>query len=384
VHAVNRYGLLYYTSLALIMAGCLEPYAPPDADTVVDILVVDGFLDRVTASATVKLSRAVALASTEDPAPELNAKVTIEPSNGGVLTLRADTAGYYVATDLAIDPDEKYRLHIVTSRGVEYASDYESVYHTPDIDSVTWHADATGTSVYASTHDDTGKSKYYLWDYEETYEYRSTYPPGYVLRNKEFVQLHEDEYVDHCWATKPATNIFLHSTENLTVDRVTNLPLTFMPVRSIKLSIRYSILAKLKVISKEHYNFWRQLKNTTQNVGSLFDPMPSAVAGNVHSLRNAREPVLGYFGVGEVRSKRIFINHNELPDEIVKLVTPKPEGCEIDTVLLDIALGYPEGTYFIYAVGGNGPVRAGGYTTALPICMDCRVQGGVTKRPDFW
>lgn len=378
------YGLFYYTCMTMIMSGCLEPYAPPDGSTSVDILVVEGFLDLGRSSASVRLTRAVTLASTEKPSPEEHAKVTIEESDGPTVTLTADTvAGSYIANDLTINPDKPYRLHITTQQGSEYLSDYENVYRTPDIDSVTWHGTAAGTTVYASTHDATGNARYYLWDYVETYEYRSTYAPGYQTRNKEVVQLHEDEYVSRCWATKSATSILLHSTKDLSVDAMLDYPLVFMPVRSIELSIRYSILVKLRVVSEENYAFWQQLKNTTENIGGLFDPLPSQVVGNVHNIRDAKEPVLGYFGAGELKEKRIFIKHDELPDEL-RLVTFKPEGCEIDTLLLEMVEALPDNSYLIYPIGGNGPGTAGGYTTALPICMDCRVQGGVTKRPDFW
>ncbi|HEY5744542.1 MAG TPA: DUF4249 domain-containing protein [Chryseolinea sp.] len=384
MHAGKPYGLFYYTCMTMIVSGCLEPYAPPDASTAVDILVVEGFLDQGRSSASVRLTRAVALASTEKPTPEVNAKVTIEESDGPTITLTADTiAGSYIANDLTINPGKPYRLHITTRQGSEYLSDYENVYHTPDIDSVTWHGTAAGTTVYASTHDATGNARYYLWDYVETYEYRSAYAPGYQIQKGEIVQLHEDEYVNRCWATKSATSILLHSTKNLGVDAMLDYPLVFMPLRSIKLSIRYSILVKLKVVSEQHYAFWQQLKNTTENIGGLFDPMPSQVVGNVHNIRDAREPVLGYFGAGELREKRIFIKHDELPEELQR-VTPKPQGCEIDTVLLGLIKALPDNTFLIYPVGGNGPGTAGGYTTAMPICMDCRVQGGVTKRPDFW
>jgi hypothetical protein len=378
------YGLFYYTCMTLIMSGCLEPYAPPDASTAVDILVVEGFLDHGRSSASVRLTRAVALASTEKPSPEEHAKVIIEESDGATIVLAADTiAGSYIANDLTIHPDKRYRLHITTQQGSEYLSDYENVYRTPDIDSVTWHGTAAGTTVYASTHDATGNARYYLWDYVETYEYRSAYAPGYQIRNREIVQLREDEYVNRCWATKSATSIFLHSTKNLNVDAMLDYPLAFMPVRSIKLSIRYSIVVKLKVVSEKNYAFWQQLRSTTENIGGLFDPMPSQVVGNVHNIRDAKEPVLGYFGAGELKEKRIFIKHDELPEELQR-VTLKPEGCEVDTLLLEMVETLPDDTYLIYPVGGNGPGSAGGYTTAAPICMDCRVQGGETKRPDFW
>lgn len=384
MQAGKPYGLFYYTCMTMIMSGCLEPYAPPDASAAVDILVVDGFLDHGRSSASVRLTRAVALASTETPSPEEHAKVTIEESDGATIALTADTiAGSYIANDLTINPDKQYRLHITTQQGREYLSDFENVYRTPDIDSVTWRGTAAGTTVYASAHDATGNARYYVWDYAETYEYRSTYAPGYQVRNREVVQLHEEEYVNRCWATNTATSILIHSTKNLGVDAMLDYPLVFLPVRSIKISIRYSILVKLKVVSEKNYAFWQQLKNTTESIGGLFDPMPSQVVGNVHNIRDAKEPVLGYFGVGELKEKRIFIKHDELPEEL-QLVTLKPSGCEIDTLLLEFIEGLPDKSYLIYPVGANGPGTAGGYTTAEPICMDCRVQGGVTKRPDFW
>jgi hypothetical protein len=39
-----------------------------------------------------------------------------------------------------------------------------------------------------------------------------------------------------------------------------------------------------------------------------------AIAGNIHSLSNSSEPVIGYISASTIPEKRIFIDHSSLTD----------------------------------------------------------------------
>ena len=50
------------------------------------------------------------------------------------------------------------------------------------------------------------------------------------------------------------------------------------------------------IIDQSAFQFWEQISEYSQNSGSLFDPFPSTIIGNVIS-QNGVEQALGYFGV---------------------------------------------------------------------------------------
>jgi len=370
--------ILLYALAAFLFSSCLDPYAPPATTDNVDILVVDGFLSATSSSVAVRLSHAVALDDNSAPPAEQNANVRLEDSDGGSVTLSGDADGRYTALGLTIDASKKYRVHIQTLGGKEYFSDYVDVLKTPDIDSVTWRPSDKDVTLYANTHDDAGKSKYYLWSYVETFEYSAPYPAGYEMMGGVPTYLLNDKRVDICWKTNLSTTILVGSSERLSSDLIRDFPLVVIPAGNSKLSRRYSLLVSQRTISKEAYTFWTQLQKTTESLGGLFDPMPSEVVGNVHSATSANEIVLGFFSAGEEKQQRIFISNRDLPDNI--RIMPSPF-CPLDSLKMATVETLGDHTFLVYPYGVPTTL---GYVSSSSDCMDCRVKGGVTQKPAFW
>src|SRR5687767_9756468 len=110
--------------LSLILGGCLEPYEPPAIKASVNYLVVDGFIDSNTGTATVQLSRANVLTEPSVMRPEFNAQVRVEDTKNGVsYPLTAEDNGRYSTSGLLIDPLGTYTLHVRTANGRQYISD---------------------------------------------------------------------------------------------------------------------------------------------------------------------------------------------------------------------------------------------------------------------
>jgi hypothetical protein len=367
-----------YAVLMLAGTSCLEPYNPPEITDSVDILVVDGFINSSDNSATVRLTKATPLSdiSAEDPA--VDGFVQIEDENGFFQTLNAVENGYYKLSQLQLSDNTKYRLSIERSNGKRYYSDFITLTACPPIDSLTWAAStqSEGINVFVNTHDDTGQSKYFQWTFDETWEYTSRYGSFYKLVNG--VILPQDINVFRCWISKPSTQILIGSTTRLSTDIIRDFPLMFIPFRSQKVSVRYSILVQQRTLTKEAFDFWTQLKKSTESLGSLFDPLPSQVLGNMHSATDASEPVLGYFSGGQVTSKRLFIRFVELPPE---LRLPPLIPCSIDSLTFDAITRNPD-TYLIAPYGTPFPI--GFYRSLGRNCMDCRDEGGDIIKPAFW
>ncbi len=49
------------------------------------------------------------------------------------------------------------------------------------------------------------------------------------------------------------------------------------------------------------------------STGSIFEPPPMAIFGNISGCNDSEHPVFGYFGASAIATKGIFIPANEAP-----------------------------------------------------------------------
>ncbi len=363
--------------LLAVACGCLDPYAPPVADGELDILVVDGFIDQNAAH--VKLTKAIPLAAEDDVYPaESGAVVAIEAESGTRFFLSEITPGNYNRTNLDLPETDRYRLHITTGQD-EYFSEYIEMKPSPSLDSITWRPLDDGVAIYVNAHDETGNTRYYQWTYEETWEYRSKLHSSVRLTNDGQVFLRTaEEDIHTCWNSMQSSQILITSTDKFSEDRVQGFEIAFHPRGSRKISRRYSINVQQRALTREAYEYWQELKKNTENLGSLFDPMPSQLTGNLYSSANSEKPVLGFFSGGSIQEKRIFISFSDLPDYL--LYNP-PFFCPLDSIALADIPNYTSTTLLVSAYGSS---VIEGYLTSTTTCIDCRLEGGNKNKPAFW
>ena len=385
----KRYYIGIIATLIFLASACLEPYQPPAIDGDVDILVVDGFLNTTDGSATVKLSHAKPLSSPDATEPEMNATVRIQDEGGNSYSLLEQEPGTYTLPAFNVDPAAKYRVSIRTQANQDYASDYVSIIPAPAIDSITWEAKDNGVNIRVNTHDASGNTRYYRWDYVETWQYRAAVSSDFILKDKIPVYRTNDERIYTCWRTLPSTKITIASTIRLAEDIISQYPVTFIEKGSRKLMDRYSILLKQRGVSKNEYDFLDQLQKTTESIGGLFDAQPSQVVGNMHNLTNPSTPVLGYFSAGAVSEQRFFLEFNNLPDNLRTF--NKAVGCEVDSICTIPGI-LPNCSISLQDISDaeilGSPIYSGisivGFTRTSPRCADCRLEGGSLTKPDFW
>lgn len=357
--------------LLALLSSCLEPYQPPELNNDLNSLVVDGFIDIANQTATVRLSRTAKLSAKQSFAAEPGAQVSLEDfGHGTFIPLVENPSGVYVASGLPLSAAGQYRLHISTTQGRSYVSDDIGLKQSPPIDSVYWKAESDGVHVYIDTHDPASQSGYYFWDYQETWQNNAFMDPLYKVLVDTIVERTPSEKTYSCWTTQPSTGILISSTRKLSEDAVRGFQIMFIPRGSAKLFVEYSIEVRQQVLTESSYQFWEGLKKTTENIGGLFDPLPYRLIGNVHNTANPNEPVLGYVSGGATHKLRIFIDIDDLPDDM-QIQSSVIRGCGIDSVST-----LSDGMLLLT----NQPP----YYTGQPRCIDCRTEGGVTVKPPFW
>src|SRR5689334_19627942 len=171
---IKRYIAFTCVVTMIFFAECKEEYNPQIEGQNSGFLVVEGFISSGPGPTTIRLSRSSDLKDTVLK-PQINAFLNVEGEDGSNFPLFNNGNGEYTVGLLTLSGGVRYRLHIRTTDGKEYASDYNSVKYTPPIDSITWQRENDGVRIYANAHDAQNAAKYYQWKYEETWEIHSTY-----------------------------------------------------------------------------------------------------------------------------------------------------------------------------------------------------------------
>jgi hypothetical protein len=372
-------GLL--ATLLLLLGSCVTPFEPDVINAPNAFLVVDGSIN-LSGVTTIRLSRTQNVATTTTtPVAEGRATVTIRNAEGTVYPLMEQQPGTYTSAALSLNPNLKYQVHLRTATGREYESDLVQGKVTPAIESVTWDLSSKGIQIYVSSRDPSNSTHYYRWRYEETWQIQSAFQSNLQYRNGAIVERTEDVY--NCWASASSTPILLSSTTQLSQDVVSNFPLTLLPANAPRFRFKYSILVKQSAQTQDEYSYQDKLKQNTETIGSLSDPLPSQLTGNVHCLNDAAEPVIGYVGAATVAEKRIFIANTDLPNTL-RSQTGYEDCTELYPILL-ANLSQFDGDGYLPIAGIYTPMtyKLIGYQAASAECSDCR-RHGTNVRPDFW
>lgn len=372
-------------ALAMILSlpACTDPFEAPGVAAGTPLLVVEGFLNAGTGATNVRISysRPFSEETQSEFVPIGHAAVSVEDEQGNSFTLQpVFGGGEYMAEDLPLISGRKYRLRITAGEGKEYLSDFVEVKPTPEIDSIGWELKDGGLQIYVNTHDPTNNTRYYRWEYDETWEFHTPYVSLYKYseeRNEMDVRSPE-EMVNICWDSGFSTSIITGSTTRLSEDVVYKQPLLFAPWGSQKMSVLYSIRVRQYAMTKEAFEYWETMKKNTEEIGSIFDPLPSNLRGNIHNVADPSEQVIGYISAGSVREKRIYIDNDELPRD-----WNDPRFCEIIDVRMDsLQYFFTDQVYLAISEWYEG-LSLAGYKGTQRSCADCTLSG-VTQKPDFW
>ena len=345
------------------------------------MLVVDGSLN-AKGESIIQLTRSQNLSETLPTPHELRAKVAFEDETGNTYPLTERGKGSYSLPARSFDQTKQYRITIRTADSKEYASEFVPLVKVPPpIDEITWAVTSKkGVQLYVSTHDVNNSTRYYRWSFEETWKYVSAFNSRYDWKNGYPVLRINDIY--NCYRTAQSTKIAVGSTANLSQDIVSNFPLLYIEQRSEKIRFKYSILVKQLGLTKEAYDYWFQLQRMTENLGTLFDPQPSQLVGNIKCTSDLSEPVIGYFIAGSTTEKRIFISSDYLP-RASKYITSF-DGCVTLDTLSARSLPLLNTNIVLIESAPSGPGMPSAYTFTGPGCGDCRSAGGTTTQPPFW
>lgn len=390
--------------LLLLLSGCVEEFRP-ETKNFESILVVEATLTNELKRQEIFLSRTRTFEDVLTNREE-NAGVRITDDSQNEFVFTETQPGKYVS-DVPFEavPGSSYQLEITTSNGRNYASspalmgqaiEMQDVYAERIIN----QNNNEGMAIFVDSFDPTGNSRYYRYEYEETYR---VIAPDWISTDVEgeptppFAQptcnvtiSPEPRSPDKriCYPTDFPNNVIITSTNNFDEDRVQRFPVRFINRNNYIISHRYSVLVRQYVISPEAYDFFQTLQDFSETESVFSDTQPGQLINNITSIADVDEPVLGYFEVASVSERRIFFNYDDFfPGETLPpyadpctRVAPPLQDRETDCVLRPLI----EAETFLYLRENSEPTpRIGPFIVVPRVCGDCTVLG-TNELPEFW
>lgn len=368
----NKVVILILVNILCLYQSCITEYTQEGVEAPENILVVDG---TITNNETIiELSWGIGLNEDFRHMEVIdNAILSVECDNG---TIYANTnyigEGKYSIETGDLHADNKYRLKIILN-GEEYNSSYLAPFMTPEIDSISWSKKGEGQPVWitVSTHDPADQSRYYRWQYNEIWEFKSELFANYGKLDGVTMPFdllsHNNTY--YCWERDSSKIFILDSSEKLAENIVSQKKLTEIEPSDEKISLLYYISVKQYQIRKEAYTYYSNLQKNVEQTGSIFSPMPAEIRGNITCESEPGRLVVGYIEVSVCCIKEQF-----LPELTEKAYEPEPKQC-----VLFITEDHTMPGYAVYFYDPMIPP-----TLYAPIkCVNCTTRGTKNK-PDFW
>ncbi|QLC66417.1 DUF4249 domain-containing protein [Flavobacterium sp. LPB0248] len=301
------------------LSSCTEQYVYQNQDFE-DAMSVEATLTNELKHQEINISR-TRLVNDTIKKPESGANVTVVDSDGNVFNFNEKDGKYISVNEFKAEPNKNYQLKITTSSRKSYVSSTEILPTENSIDLETEIADkdgARGVQVNVKSFDPTNTSKYYRYEYEETYKIITPYNIQTRLKlvqksdySYSFEKVPAEPNTQICYTTKHSTGIRQTNTVNLTEDRV-KYPVRFINNTDYMLTNRYSIMVSQYTQSQSAYDYYYKSKKMIDS-GELLSPnQPGYVSGNIKSTTDLHEKVVGYFEVASVSKKRIFFNFNDI------------------------------------------------------------------------
>ncbi len=352
------------------------------------VVVVDGVVTNELKTHKVSLGYTTAIDSYQSSLLQ-GAQVWVEDNVGTTYNFIENSPGeYYSELEFAAQDDRDYQLFFKTKEGKLYQSDKNRPISSPPIDSIfNRYADIIpsnsseqekGIQFFLDSNDPTGKAKHFRYEWEETYKIVTPYTSvlQYDIDRDEVIE--RETPINICYSGNTSTALILGTTVGSSVNRIAELPIRFVSGETDILRNRYSILVRQFAVNNGTYNYYQRIKDSERR-GSLFDEQQGSVIGNVSSVDNPGETVLGNFEVSGVSVKRVFFDFADFDDQ---LLLPKyPYRCLADSLIgtsLNNVLYYLERDYNIISYGAMPEVTLG-----ISYCTDCTTFASNIK-PDFW
>jgi hypothetical protein len=242
-----------------------------------------------------------------------DAKVTIEDNLGDSTVCAWVGLGTYQSTDSTFvgTIGRSYTLKIYLSNGKTYISKQELISPVPPIDSLTIGYDSNQITqiqpppliVSVNTRDPGGAAHYYRWTATGFLPRKSWGSPCNAFVDPPCT----NPYMCTCGAfcEQPNSDNQLNVLSNQFIEgREIVLPVYYSPVYW---SGKHFVEINQYSLSLDGYQFWEQYLAQTNRTGSILDPLPAPLTGNIYNQADSNDLALGLFSASAVYTKKVVL-----------------------------------------------------------------------------
>ncbi|MCA1747673.1 MAG: DUF4249 domain-containing protein, partial [Bacteroidales bacterium] len=320
---VSGYDTLRYCPEIDSVYYAIEEYNPQiDLDDV-RLYVVEGRVTDKEGLHSIFVSRASSVYNPER-IPVQSCDVRIYDKNENEFVASEHSGGEYKAyiPGERLFPGAAFKLEVTTPEGDLLVSEYDTLRHCPEIDSVYYAIESfvadndpelvPGVQFYIDYNGENSGSGKIKFEVVETWKYDTDYPIKWIWDGWSLTTYDTPDYSKSvCWRTTGSGEIYTLSTEQMSVNRYNRYPLHKVLNNSAKLLMGYSILFRQLAISEPAYRYYEKIKANSVGSGGLYETQPQQVQGNIMNMSDPDARVLGYFMVAGMDEKRIFTSEFE-------------------------------------------------------------------------
>ena len=339
----------FITLLFVGLASCLEE-VKVSIRTESSTLVVDGGITNEAPPYSVRLSYSGNQLNANDINQNLavsGARVILQDDTGDSVVLSPSyyEKGVYRTSNLNFKGQvgRSYSIKIDLKEGKTYISKPERLSFCPLIDSLySVYMDIINTSypdgyqIYVNAKDPVDTQNYYRWSAYGYSRVGKISPEGGFLPNT-CGGVYPSNF---CWVPLFQTQINILSDIYVNGNPIRNRPVFFSPVYAVG---KHFVEVTQYSISREAYQFWKLYDEQATRTGTVFDPLPAPIVGNLVNKNDPNDYALGYFEVAGVNRKKLIIdgrnNQSEIYLNAVRF-TPTEGGCSLPYASCDRPSGW--------------------------------------------
>jgi len=345
--------------MLVAILACEQIYHP-DLEEVNDKLVVEAALNAELELNTVKLYRSHSFNSENKTYPLVSgAEINlVDDQNNNIPFYDAGEGVYYL--NYKLDKARSYHLHIELN-GEIYESGEQAVPETPQLDST--YADYETRITISGT----SNSKEDVKEEEGVRVFTNIDNEG-SLKHYRFYARKVILYVDHydtiisgreqvnpiySWKSLYPTGVFniAGPPEYSTQKNITGHPLEFFKMNY------YGIITDTVVfygwvyivdqygLNEDTYNYYKNLNSQLDAEGRIFDPVYIQVNGNIKSLTNPEDVVLGNFEISSYAEDRYYVMYYKFFDNLTIRHIPKNYDIPLKGAIKDVKPDFWDSIY---------------------------------------
>ena len=298
---MKKIGLIFLVLISFSINSCVTEI-DFELESIPERLVVNGIINTLPGPYIIQLSRSATFGDgTDNIQPPLSdAVVVVKDDLDNSYPFIEAEAGTYISDSASFQAviGRTYTLEVITpDNGRRDVSRPETVYPVPPIDDIRFEVNRGTIRLFVKTTLPNRQGGSYLrWKTDGVYEFLENTFAGRVC--------YVDDRIDF-------NTIAVAGSPDFATELLDDQEILIRPVDR-RFARKYSFNIRQQSISENAWRFWNSADIITDQNGSIFDPPPAKIVGNMYNPDDEVEEVLGLFMAHDESLTHYFVEGSEV------------------------------------------------------------------------